>query len=172
MVPPTVFSSDVCCQPLFLKMSKACQWSPGMNSELSSLQLGFTGHMFKILGPFRLLSNYVLNLSASSHVMLKVHKTTGRQEGASCVFSGRVQAREKEGGVCRTSLQEEQTRVCTLVTYHVNPQKPLFSTLVAVIPLDHSLRSLWWSGGIWAGPTGPSCAVGLLLCSAEFGSFS
>ena len=95
---------------------------------------------------------------------LKVHRTTRRQEGASCVFSGRVQAREKEGGVCRTSVQEEQARVCPLVTYHVNPQNLLFSTLVAVIPLDHSLRILWWSGGIWAGPTGPSCAVGLLLC--------
>ena len=70
-------------------MSKACQWSPGMNSELSSLQLGFIGHMFKILGPFRLLSNYFLNLSASSHA----HKGPR-------VFSERLQAGEKEGAGC------------------------------------------------------------------------
>lgn len=75
---------------------------------------------------------------------LQVHKTTQGDRKGPRVSSleERVQAREKEGGVCRTSVQEEQTRFCPLVTYHVNPLNPLFSTLVAVIPLDHSLRIL------------------------------
>lgn len=78
MVPPTVFNSDRCCKPLFLKDPENFNVVSVVTRD--EFRAGFAitsllGHMFKIQGGFR-LSNYFLNSSAYSHVTLRVHETT------------------------------------------------------------------------------------------------